>query len=374
MIHWIRWVLLVLVFCATDGYAEKTPPKVQYATGFEVAYFEHYKIVTVKQPWRNAQETFQYVLVDRGTKPPKGYEPHQIFEVPVHGFVPMSTSFLPQVDVLGIQNQLVALDGFKFVNTPSVRALIEKGKLKELGHGNTMDLEMLVTLHPGLVMVNAYGNPQSDAHIKLRALGIPVVVVGDYMEAHPLGRAEWVKFTALFFNKEAEAEKAFEEIAREYERLAKLGHQVKKRPTVLTGTSWRGTWFLPGGKSYMAQFLKDAGADYLWKDDDSTGGIPMDFETVLAQGQNADFWVNADTWHGVSDALVADIRYGEFKALKTRQMYNRDGKVNSDGGNDYFETGAMYPQRVLADLIKIFHPELVPEHQLIWYQQLAPQK
>jgi iron complex transport system substrate-binding protein len=192
------------------------------------------------------------------------------------------------------------------------------------------------------------------------------------METHPLGRAEWLKFTALFFNKEALAEKAFDEIAQEYERLSQLGHHVLVRPTVLTGTSWRGTWFLPGGKSFMAQFLRDAGAEYLWEKDQTTGAIPMDFESVLAQAQHADFWVNADTWHSVSDVLATDARYGMFKALQTRQVFNREGRVNSQGGNDYFETGVMYPQKVLADLIKIFHPELVPEHNLIWYRQLAP--
>ena len=345
---------------------------IRYATGFEVVDFETHRVVRVKQPWRDARETFEYVLIPRGAKPPEGYRPHQIFEAPVRGFVPLSTSFLPHADVLRIQDDVVALSDFKYVNTPSILARIEAGQVVAVGHGAGLDVETLMSLKPGLVMVNAFGNPQGDPHHRLGALSIPVVVNGEYMETHPLGRAEWLKFTALFFGKEEEAGQIFDEIAQEYERLAELGRSVAHRPRVLTDTSWRGTWHVPGGGSFMAQFLSDAGADYIWKDDVSTGGLPLSFETVLARARDADFWINVGAWRSLAEALAADSRYSAFNAFQTGRVYNRDRRVNPHGGNDFWETAIIQPHKVLADLLKIFHPELLPNHDLVWYRQLDP--
>ena len=347
---------------------------VDYATGFKVEYHGHYKVVHVLKPWRDAKETFQYVLVQRGADIPDGFEEHQIFEVPIKGFVTMSTTHLPHVDILDIHDELLAVSSFKYVNTESIVTRIKEKKLKEVGYGANLDLEMLVDLSPGLVMTNAMGDAQHDIHPKLMELGVPVVLNAEYMENHPLGRAEWMKFTALFFNREAQAQETFGEVARDYQKLAALGRSTKERPTVFTGTSWNGIWHVPGGRSYMAQFLADAGANYMWRDNPETGSLALDIEAVLGRAKDAEFWVNTGQWNSVDDALAVDERHGLFLAMNTGKVFNRNARANENGGNDYWETGIVQPHRLLADLIGIFHPDLLPHHTLIWYQKLHTKK
>src|SRR5262249_21380263 len=144
-----------------------------------------------------------------------------------------------------------------------------------------------------------------------------------------------------------------------------------KRPTVFANTPYQGTWFMPGGKSYLAQFFADAGADYLWKDDPSTGSVSLSFESVFDKAADADFWVNAGFfWTQKADALADDSRCEHVAAFNSGQVYTNNGHVNANGGSDCFESGVADPDRILADLVKIFHPDLLPDHELYYYRQL----
>ncbi len=201
-----------------------------------------------------------------------------------------------------------------------------------------------------------------------------MAIVAEYLESSPLGRAEWLKFTALFFNQEAQAEQVFGTIAEDYNALVQITQDLELRPTVFTGFSYDGTWYMPGGKSYVAQLLRDAGATYLWAEIDQTGSLPLDFEAVYDRAARADFWVNvSQDWQSQGDAIAADPRYGEFFALQAGHLFNNNARLNATGGNDYWEGGLINPHLVLADLIKILHPELLPDHELVYYQPLTPQ-
>jgi iron complex transport system substrate-binding protein len=201
-------------------------------------------------------------------------------------------------------------------------------------------------------------------------MGISAAINAEFMEATPLGRAEWMKFTALFFNREAEVEKAFGKIEKRYSELSRVGRSTSVKPSVFTNNSWQGLWHASGGKSFIAVMLADAGADYVWKDNPSERSIPLDFESVLERAQNADYWINTGVWNSQSDALSSDERYTLFSAFKNKTMYNHIGRVNEHGGNDYWESGVANPHLVLADLIKIFHPDLLPDHELYYYRKL----
>lgn len=191
------------------------------------------------------------------------------------------------------------------------------------------------------------------------------------MEDTPLGRSEWLKFTALFFNKDEQAETIFSEIADKYERVAQKAKSVKNRPIVFVGFNFKGTWYMPGGKSYVAKYLADAGANYLWSDDKSSGSLPLSFEVVLERAANADYWLNfSQSWNKLKDLVVEDNRYADFKAMKIGNLYNNNARVNENGGNDYWEGGISNPDMVLSDLIKILYPEMLPNHKLFYYHQL----
>jgi iron complex transport system substrate-binding protein len=355
---------------AIDYFPEKVT--LTHSEGWTIEYFNNYKVITVLNPWRDADQQFRYVLVQCGTPPPTDVGDAQVIEVPVDTIVAMSTTQLPHLSALGLVDRLVGLANFKYVNTPAVVERIEAGELVEIGSGAEVNVEQAIDLQPGLIMTYAVGNPQSDSHPKLLEAGLKVVLNSEYMETSPLGRTEWIKFTGAFFNREAAATAAYDEIVTRYNEIAALAQGVAERPTVFTGAPFQGTWYMPGGNSYVARLLADAGAAYLWADDDSTGSQQLSFEAVFEKAQNADFWLNTSSWTSLADALAADERFAEFAAFKSGKVFNNNARLNPYGGNDYWETGVTNPDIVLADLIKIFHPELLPDHELVYYQQLQP--
>lgn len=347
--------------------------QVDYATGFTVEYHRHYKVVTVGMPWQQNQPPLRYVLVQCGTPVPEVPGATAVIEIPVQRVVALSTTHLPYLDELGQVEALVGVGQFAFVNNPNVRRKIDQGDLVEMASGQSLNLEQLLLAEPDLVMAIATGNAEADSPQRLQQAGLPVVAVAEFQENLPLGRAEWLKFTALFFNQEALAEERFAAIATEYNRLRELTATVTDRPTVFSGSSYEGTWYVPGGKSYAAQLFRDAGADYLWADLDQANSLPLDVEAVYDRAAMADFWLNGGLdWQTLGDALAADPRHGKFRALQQNQMFNNNARLNDGGGNDYWESGSLYPHWILADLIHIFHPNLLSDHQLIYYQRLAP--
>jgi iron complex transport system substrate-binding protein len=222
-------------------------------------------------------------------------------------------------------------------------------------------------------MASGSGVPEYDAHPVLIEAGVPVAINAEWVENAPLGRAEWLMFTAAFFNAEAAANEVFADVVSTYEAMTTLAADVPEaeRPTVFAGTPWEDTWYMPGGASYVAQFLADAGANYLWADDDSTGSLYLDFETVLATAQDGDYWVNAGSFTSLDEMLAADERYAQFAAFENDRVYNNNAIINANGGNDYWESGVMRPDLILADLVAIFHPDLLPDHEFVYYQHLT---
>ncbi|MFZ5882294.1 MAG: ABC transporter substrate-binding protein [Chloroflexota bacterium] len=351
-----------------DYFPEKAA--LTHTENFSIEYFNNYKIVTVKTPYPGATESVEYVLVQCGTPAPEGFLDEQIIEVPVQTIVTMSTSYLPFLDELGLLDRLVGLDDATYVSNPTVLKMAEEGKLTMLGYGSGVNVEKALELAPDLIMTYGSGAPEYDAHPVLLEAGLKVALNAEWMDTSPLGRAEWGKFIAAFFNKEADAEALFAEKAQKYEELKALAAGVTEKPTVFTGSAYQGTWNVPGGNSFAAAFLKDAGADYLWADDVSTGSIPLAFEAVFEKAKDADYWVNVGFFFTLADVLAADARYADFAAYKNGNVWNNDAKTSPNGGNDYYESAVAHPEIVLADLIKIFHPDLLPDHELVYYRQL----
>ena len=171
-------------------------------------------------------------------------------------------------------------------------------------------------------------------------------------------------------NKEGFVNKKFDSLSLAYEKLAQQARQAVVKPSVIIGMPYKGSWFVPAGESYMAQFLRDAGASYRWLDSKGVGSLSLNFESVAPEALTADYWLNVGYVDTKADIVAKDQRYGSFKPFKTGQVYNYNKLVNDIGSNDYWESGAVNPQVVLADLIRILHPELLPDHSLVYYKQL----
>lgn len=358
-----------------DPQADYFPDKVtvQVAEGFSVEYFGSYKQVTVHTPWMGAEEPLTYTLVQCGTPVPTDVESDGVIEVPVQRVVSMSTSFLPALTDQGLLDKIAAIDTVLYTGNPAVIDAVTAGTIAEIGGGGSgqeINVERLIDLQPGLVLIQRFSADDTGFAV-LEQAGLPVVVNSDFMDTSPLGVAEWGKFISLFFNTEATANDLFERTLSHYDELKALAASVDQRPTVFAGTPYDGTWYMPGGRSYLAQLLADAGADYLWADDETTGSLFLDFETVFDRAAEADYWVNVNQfWGSLQDAAAEDDRYTGFAAFQNGQVYSNNARLNANGGSDYFESGYANPDVILADLVAIFHPDLLPDYTLYFYQQV----
>jgi len=370
-----------------DGCVEEHVPGTDYfpdhvtfehATGVSVEYAETYKTVTVTRPWEGAEEPWTYVLYQCGTPVPDvNAEDAIVVEVPIQRAVTQSTTHLPSFDLLGAVDTLVGVGTASFVYTPSVRAALDAGDIVEVGEGATSDIERLVDLDPDIVMRYSFGGLDDDGVRTMQQAGLTVVLNGEYVENEPLGRAEWLKFVALFLNREAEANELFGGIADEYQRLAGLAADVAAdaQPSTFLNVPFEGVWYMPGSENYMARLLEDARASYLWAGEEGsaagTGSLELDIEAVLERAGDADLWLNAGVFYAsLADISAVDERLGDFAAFGSGQVWSNDARTSADGGIDFYETAVVRPDWVLADLIAIVHPDLLPDHELTFYRQI----
>jgi iron complex transport system substrate-binding protein len=221
-------------------------------------------------------------------------------------------------------------------------------------------------------MVLAYGIHAETAnqYKKLEELGINVVLNGEYLETSPLGKLEWVKFLAAFYNVLAETTQKFDKVEEEYLKLSSMYTNLKTKPKVMSGMPWKGVWYVPGGSSYIARMISDAGGYYIWNSIPQRESIPLNFEKVIEHANEADIWINTGQAKTLIDILSEDERLGMIRSFKERQVYNNNARANNTGGNDFWESGLIHPQIILKDLIKIFHPQLLPDYTLVYYKKL----
>jgi len=361
ILAWI--VLLVSPVVAAEG------PR--YATGFTFEQHDDFTLVTVTNPWQGAtaEDAIQYLLYRRGTRPPGGYDGALPVEIPVQSVITMATTFLPHLEQLGEIDSLVGHDALAWVYSPAVRARGEQGYVTEVGSGNMVDIERTLQLQPDIIFTNSFGGDW-DAHPVLERAGLPTAISGDWVEQSPLGRAEWLLFTALFFDKLEVGAQIFQEIETQYLALVRLAASAADGPTVLINAPYQGTWSVAGGDSYAARFIRDAGGEYVWAEDPTVGAIFLDFETVFAEAGTADVWINPGVWASLGDGRAEDARFERFNSFKDGSVFNNNARVSASGGYDYFESGASNPHIVLNDLIWAFHPDLVPGYEPFYYQNL----
>ncbi|WP_406657146.1 ABC transporter substrate-binding protein [Methanolobus sp. ZRKC2] len=342
---------------------------VEYAKGFTVEYFNNYKLVTVAEPQSDVE--YSYILVQKGTPVPEHDSDSIVIEVPVDSVAALSTTQLPALEIIEELDKLKAVSAFTYINSAPVREMIDEGSVEEVGTGSYMNTESMVRINPELVLTLTTGIPYDDEHINtLIDLGLKPVVINEYKEETPLGQAEWLKFISLFFNGEEQANDYFTQVSEDYMELAEKTSSIEERPTVMSGMAWQGMWYVPGGKSFIAQYIDDAGASYFWQEDDHTASVPLDFEAVFDKGKEADYWVTSSMWNSIDDAESEDALYLEFKSLTNENVFTSYAKVNENGGNDYYESGTVRPDLVLADFVKMFHPEMVPDHEFVYHKQV----
>jgi iron complex transport system substrate-binding protein len=341
----------------------------KYAQGFKVSSIGTSKLVEVNYPYQNATTGYNYLLVPKGETAPTHDEQTQVITVPIENIVCTSTTHIPLLDYIGETDKLIGFPTTDYISSEKMRTRIDAGKVKDVGNDKGMNLEMLFTLRPSLVMGYTISKDLGQLK-KIQELGIPVVINSEYLEQHPLGRAEWIKFVALFFGKEKEADSIFNSIEKEYLLIQKLANATSIKPTVMTGIVYGDAWFMPGGQNNAAKLLKDAGCEYLWAADSTNGFLQLSFESVFAKAKDADLWIGIGSFKTLDEIKATEERYALFKPFREKQIYTYGARTGAKGGSEFLELGYLRPDLVLKDLVKIAHPELLPEYELYFHKRL----
>ncbi|MEA1786908.1 ABC transporter substrate-binding protein [Arenibacter sp. GZD96] len=348
---------------------------IAYAKGFRmVTLASGVKEIEVVSPWPNAQRSFTYALV-----PKEMYQPSlandltydAVVPIPVQRLIVTSTTHIPALEALGVGDRLIGFPGTTYISSMATRLRIDSGLVQELGQNETLNTELAVALEPDLLIGFGVEN-QNRVYETLKNAGIPVVYNGDWTEETPLGKSEWIKFFAPFFGLEKKADSIFKTIETAYKTSKNLAQRADTYPTVLSGALYKDVWYMPGGSSWAAQFIKDAHANYLWKDNSETGSLSLSMESVWIKGKDADFWIGPAQFTSYSELAGNSTHYTELAAYKNKKTYTFAATTGATGGLLYYELAPSRPDLVLKDLIHILHPELLPNHELIFYKPLLP--
>lgn len=344
---------------------------VDYASGFNIDYYNNHTLLTVLNPWQKAENiSFKYSLVNKPVPENDRLQGYQLIKIPVRRVICMSTTHIGFIDFLGVNESVVGISGSKYVTNSNIIKRINKGVIKDVGYGENLNYEVILDLKPDIIFVYGITGVISTYINKLKELDINVVIVAEYLEETPLAKMEWVKFIAAFFGLEQKATQKFDSVAVNYNHLVTLTKDISVRPGILLGLPWKGVWYVSGSNSHTARLIKDAGGNYLWSDLHYRDSQPLSLEAVFEKAFLADFWLNTGAVNNMTDILKVDERFKALPSIKMGKIYNNNNKMNKFGGNDYYESGVVEPDIVLSDIIYILHPEILPGYRLKYYKKL----
>ncbi|NDI98102.1 ABC transporter substrate-binding protein [Flavobacterium sp. LaA7.5] len=342
---------------------------VTHASGLEIYRYDGYSVVKVTAPWPDAEKGFTYVMQQKGTTIPDSLSQYSIIPIPIKTVVVTSTTHIPSLEMLGVENSLVGFPGTNYISSEKTRARIDAGKVREAGANESLNTEVMIDLSPDAVVGFSISGDNKTLST-LEETGTKVLYNGDWTEQSPLGKAEWIKFFGELYGLQEKADSIFNTIEKDYKYAQKIAKNAKNTPTVLSGAMYQDHWYLPQGGSWGALFMKDAHAEYLWADSDGTGSHTLSFETVLDKAQNADYWVGPSQFTSLQEMVNDNPHYAQFKAFQDKQVYSFATKTGATGGLLYYEVAPNRPDLVLKDLVKILHPELLPEYELHFFEKL----
>ncbi len=338
----------------------------RFAKGFEIIKTNDLVRLHIKKPFQNAEnEKQEYMICQK----PSGAQGMNIFHTPVKRVVCMSTTYLPFIKALGQENSVVGISGSRLVYDSLWKKKIENGEIAEVGYEQSLNYELLIALRPDVVFVYGVGYETSLPMQKLVSLGIKPVFISEYMENQPLAKTEWIKVFGLFYNSSDKATAIFDSVSTLYIQLAGIIETLSYRPEVFCGLPYKDTWYVSGGNTYISRFIADAGGDYIFSYVNNDVAA-MNTEQVFSVAAKTAIWINCGTVNTLKELEMCDKRMKLFSAYKNRQVFNNNKRSNETGGNDYWESGILNPDRILGDLINIFHPGILQDTSLYYYKRI----
>jgi iron complex transport system substrate-binding protein len=362
-------LILLLAGCHRNKISETHEGKeirFDYAKLIRVWECDGFKKMEIRNPWDTTCLLQTYLLVDKTKEIPANCPGGVVVRVPLEKSAVFTTVHCSLIEELGAVNSISGICELEYITNPNIISLTQSGKIVDFGSSMSPDIEKIITVSPDAILLSPFNN--SGGHGGLDKLGIPIVECADYMESDPLGRAEWIKLYGMLFGKESEADSIFSKVTETYTQIEKEAQQeTGSHPSLLYGLDNGGSWFIPGGKSYMAKMFASAGANYIFGETTHSGAEPFAFETVYDKGCNADIWLILGT--EVADKTYKDLqRFSNFKSYKEKRVYACNTTKTS-----FFDEIPFHPERLLKDLYVIFHSEKYDDvnEYLHYYRKLA---
>jgi iron complex transport system substrate-binding protein len=341
---------------------------IRYAKGFSLNKFNGFSILKISNPWPKANKGYTYILREKNGIIPDSLKHFPTIQVPIQSIIVTSTTHIPSLEMLGVENSLMGFPNLNYISSEKVRARIDAKKVKEIGQEQNLNTEIILDLNPNVIV--GYGIDNNNAtYDNLEKSGLKVIFNGDWNEQSPLGKAEWIKFFGALYGLDKKAETIFNQIEKEYQSTLELAKKATSNPTILCGEMYENVWYLPQGNSWGSLFLKDAKANYLWQDTCGTGSLSLPFETVLEKAKMAQFWFQG-SFSSLKEMQDSNIHYNQFDAFKYKKVYSFSSKKGKTGGVLFYELAPNRPDLVLKDILKIIHPELLPDYKLYFYSKL----
>ena len=326
---------------------------IKYAKRFAICRTDSFTVIYLFANRNITDTTHRFVLSKNRT--PQPVKSDAVIVTPCRRIASLSSIYSNMIAELGGAENIVAVENIDYYNREDILTRYRKGLVSELQRSSDLNREKAIQLNPDVMFSFGMGNSNKEKEDKISQSGIPFVICLDHLEETPLARAEWIRFFGCFLDREKEAATYFSAVETNYNIIKKKAAENTSKPTVFSELKFGDTWYVPAGKSYMARLLEDAGANYLWSQDTTSGSLPLSFETVYRKAKEADYWINVSMCKSLKEMLDQDKRYADFEAFRKKQVFNNTRRINEKGYTSYWESGITSPQVILNDLFLIFN-------------------
>ncbi len=366
--------LTVVASCGRKGSTQTAGGKdleMRYARNITITELDSLTLVTLRDPWDTIRNLVTYALVDK-TLPGNVQVPRGAVEirVPLANSIVYSAVHSSLIEELGASAAISGVCDAEYVYSPRMLAALKSGRIIDCGSNFQPNVEKIIGLKPDAILLSPYEN--SGDHGKVSQFGIPIVETADYMERTPLARAEWMRFYGRLYGKGALADSIFDITEQRYLEIKEKAAKSVGRPKVLFDRIYSGVWNVPTSGSVTGAFIEDAGGANPFFAHSEAGSARMSPEEVLLKGGDVDVWFirYSETGRLTLDDIARDnALYTKFKAYRDGNVYGSDTRTSR-----VFEDASFHPQSVLADMVSILHPEILPESAVNRYYEKLPSK
>ena len=339
----------------------------KYAENLLMMKGEGYTRVQLRNPWDTTSVLSTYILVDKESEIPEHLPEGTLVRTPLSKALVYTAVHCNLIKELGVVQSIGGICELQYIKVPEIIEGCKNGTIVNAGEGTNPDIEKIIDLHPDALMLSPYEN--SGGHGQVEKLKVPIIECADYMETSALGSAEWIRFYGMLFGQLHKADSIFTEVEKNYNDLKVLAQSQTSKPKLLCELKSGSAWYVPGGRSTTGRLYHDAGAEYAFNHYPNSGAVPLSFETVFDKAQDADIWLMK--YNHATDKTLTSMRedyvpYAQFKAFKQKQVYGCNTAYK-----EYYEDFPFHPDKVLKDLIKIFHPTLLPDYELKYFNKLV---